>query len=162
VLPDITVATNAQIVGRLEESGFSYFRQISAVLATVTTVFGLLLITVLLTVSVNQRLGTIAALRAIGLSRARVVGDVIAESALMVGVGGILSLPLGLVLAQWLDRILKRMPGLPEELHFFVFEPRALGVHAAVLIATAVLAALYPVRLVARLPIAATLRNETV
>jgi len=128
----------------------------------VTTVFGLLLITVLLTVSVNQRLGTIAALRAIGLSRARVVGDVIAESALMVGVGGILSLPLGLVLAQWLDRILKRMPGLPEELHFFVFEPRALGVHAAVLIATAVLAALYPVRLVARLPIAATLRNETV
>ena len=43
-----------------------------------------------------------------------------------------------------------------------MFEPRALGVHAAVLIATAVLAALYPVRLVSRLPIAATLRNETV
>jgi ABC-type lipoprotein release transport system permease subunit len=161
-LPDLAVATNAQLVGRLEESGFSYFRQISTVLATVTMTFGLLLITVLLTVSVNQRLGTIAALRAIGFSRRRVVADVIVESVLMVGIGGVLSLPLGLALAQWLDRILKRMPGLPEELHFFVFEPRALALHASLLAATAVLAALYPVRLVSRLPIAATLRNEIV
>jgi predicted lysophospholipase L1 biosynthesis ABC-type transport system permease subunit len=160
--PDLSVATNAQLVGRLEESGFSYFRQISTVLASVTTVFGLLLITVLLTVSVNQRLGTIAALRAIGFSRRRVVSDVIAESALMVGLGGVLAIPVGLVLATWLDRILKRIPGIPAELHFFVFEPRALAIHVLVLVATAVLAALYPVRLVSRLPIAATLRNEIV
>jgi putative ABC transport system permease protein len=160
--PDVAVATNAQLVGRLEESGFSYFRQISTVLASVTTVFGLLLITVLLTVSVNQRLGTIAALRAIGFSRQRVVFDVMAESALMVGIGGILAVPLGLLLAEWFDRILKRIPGIPAELHFFVFEPRALAIHVVVLVATAVIAALYPVRLVSRLPIAATLRNEVV
>jgi hypothetical protein len=30
-----------------------------------------------------------------------------------VGVGGLLSLPLGALLAVWLDRILKRMPGEP-------------------------------------------------
>jgi ABC-type lipoprotein release transport system permease subunit len=159
--PDLWAATNAQLVGRLEESGFSYFRQISTVLATVTTAFGLMLITVLLTVSVNQRLGTIAALRAIGFSRSRMINDVIAESVLMVGIGGVLAIPLGLVLAEWLDRILKGIPGIPAELHFFVFEPRALGIHIAVLVATAVLAAVYPVRLVARLPIAATLRAET-
>jgi ABC-type lipoprotein release transport system permease subunit len=158
--PDLSIVTNAELVGRLEESGFSYFRQISTVLASVTTVFGLLLITVLLTVSVNQRLGTIAALRAIGFSRRRVVSDVIAESALMVGVGGLLAIPLGFLLAEWLDRILKRIPGIPAELHFFVFEPRALAIHLIVLVATAVVAALYPVRLVSRLPIAATLRNE--
>jgi ABC-type lipoprotein release transport system permease subunit len=159
--PDLSVATNAQLVGRLEESGFSYFRQISTVLASVTAVFGLLLITVLLTVSVNQRLGTIAALRAIGFSRRRMITDVIAESALMVGTGGILAIPAGFLLAGWLDRILKRIPGIPAELHFFVFEPRALAVHVLVLVMTAVVAALYPVRLVARLPIAATLRDET-
>jgi putative ABC transport system permease protein len=152
--------TNAEVVGRMDASGFSYFRQISAVLATVTGAFGLLLITVLLTVSVNQRLGTIAALRAIGLSRRRVVADVVCESALMVGVGGVLAVPLGFALAGWLDRILTRIPGLPGELHFFVFEPRALAVHAGVMAATALLAAVYPVRLVARLPIAATLREE--
>jgi ABC-type lipoprotein release transport system permease subunit len=101
-----------------------------------------------------------AALRAIGFSRRRMVSDVIAESVLMVGTGGLLAIPLGLLLAEWFDRILKRIPGIPEELHFFVFEPRALGIHVMVLVATAILAALYPVRLVARLPIAATLRDE--
>ena len=85
-----------------------------------------LLITVLLTVSVNQRLGEIAALRALGFSRARVVADVLCESALLVGAGGVLALPLGVALSLWLDRILKTMPGIPAAMHFFVFEPRAL------------------------------------
>lgn len=158
--PDLRAFSNEQMIGRLEESGFTYFRQISSVLTTVTVSFALLLITVLLTVSVNQRLGEIAALRALGFSRARVVADVLSESVLIVGMGGALSLPLGLLLADALDRILKRMPGIPEQLHFFVFEPQALGIHVALLVATAVLAALYPMRIVARLPIAATLRNE--
>lgn len=158
--PGLAAMTNAQVVGRIDASGFSYFRQISAVLATVTAAFGLLLITVLLTVSVNQRLGTIAALRAMGLSRRRVVADVVCEAALMVGAGGLLALPLGFLLAAGLDRILTRIPGLPGELHFFVFEVRALAVYGAILAATAILAAAYPVRLVARLPIAATLRDE--
>ena len=160
--PDLRAFTNDQLIGRLEEGGFTYFRQISTVLTTVTVSFALLLITVLLTVSVNQRLGEIAALRALGFSRMRVVADVLSESVLIVGIGGALSLPLGVLLAGGLDRILKRMPGIPEQLHFFVFEPQALGIHVALLAATAILAALYPMRIVARLPIAATLRNEVV
>ena len=51
---------------RFSRVEFSYFRQISTVLTTVTLSFGFLLITVLLTVSVNQRLGEVAALRALG------------------------------------------------------------------------------------------------
>jgi hypothetical protein len=47
-------------------------------------------------------------------------------------------------------------------MHFFVFEPQALIVHALLLAATAILAAVYPMRIVARLPIAATLRNEVI
>ncbi len=43
-----------------------------------------------------------------------------------------------------------------------MFEPRALAVHVSLLVATAILAALYPMRIVARLPIAATLRNEVI
>ena len=54
------------------------------------------------------------------------------------------------------------MPGIPTSLHFFVFEPKALWMHGALLAATAILAALYPMRIVARLPIAATLRNEVI
>jgi putative ABC transport system permease protein len=160
--PGLRAATNTEVVGRLQRTGFSYFQQISSVLTTVTVSFAVMLITVLLTVSVNQRLGEIAALRALGFSRARVVKDVLSESALIVGTGGLLSLPLGLLLASGLDRILKGMPGIPAALHFFVFEPQALAVHIALLAATAIVAALYPMRIVSRLPIAATLRDEVI
>lgn len=160
--PGLRAATNTEVVGRLQRTGFSYFQQISSVLTTVTVSFAVMLITVLLTVSVNQRLGEIAALRALGFSRARVVKDVLSESALIVGTGGLLSLPLGLLLASGLDRILKGMPGIPAALHFFVFEPQALAVHIALLVATALVAALYPMRIVSRLPIAATLRDEVI
>src|SRR5262249_48789191 len=70
--PDLRAATNEEIVARMQSQGFSYFRQISAVLSTITMLFGFLLITVLLTVSANQRLAEIAALRAVGFSRLRV------------------------------------------------------------------------------------------
>ena len=162
LLPELQVLSNAEAVNRFEQGGFTYFRQISTVLTTVTLSFAVLLITVLLTVSVNQRLGEIAALRALGFSRWRVVADVLCESVLIVGGGGLLSLPLGALLAAGLDRILKRIPGIPADVHFFVFEPSALQVHVLLLAATAVIAALYPIRIVARLPIAATLRDEVI
>ena len=162
VRPDLHPVTNEEIVTRMQQQGFTYFRQISAVLSTITMLFGFLLITVLLTVSVNQRLGEIAALRALGFSRGRVAADVFWQSALLVGIGGVLALPLGSVLALWLDRILKAMPQIPATLHFFVFEPRALLWQAILLVVTAVLAALYPIRLVVTLPISATLRNEVI
>ena len=160
--PDLHPATNEEIVARMQQTGFTYFRQISTVLSTITLLFGFLLITVLLTVSVNQRIAEIAALRALGFSRARVAADVLWQSALLVGCGGALALPLGSALSIWLDAILKAMPGIPSALHFFVFEPRALVLHASLLAVTALFAALYPMRLVASLPIAATLRNEVV
>lgn len=158
--PDLHVYSNQDAVEQFNHNGFVYFRQISLVLSTTTAVFTFLLVATLLTVSVNQRLGEIAALRAIGISRQRVAGMLLWESALLVGLGGAIALPLGGALAVGLDQILRRMPGLPDELHFFVFEPRAIVVHMAVLAATGVVAALYPVRLAVTLPIAATLRRE--
>ena len=160
--PDLLASTNEEAIGQLEQRGFTYFRQISSVLTTITVSFALLLITVLLTVSVNQRLGEVAALRALGFSQGRVVLDVLWESVLIVGIGGALSLPLGALMAVWLDGILKGMPGIPASLHFFVFQPQALWIHAALLATTALAAAVYPMRIVARLPIAATLRDEVI
>ena len=90
------------------------------------------------------------------------MADLICESLLLVGVGGLLSLPVGGLLALGLDRILRDIPGLPERLHFFVFQPRAVLAHLSLLALTGILAAAYPVWLVARLPIAATLRKEVV
>ena len=162
LLPELHVLSNAEAVNRFERGGFTYFRQISTVLTAVTLSFAVLLITVLLTVSINQRLGEIAALRALGFSRWRASVDVFCESVLIVGGGGLLSLPAGALLAVALDRILKRIPGIPADVHFFVFQPSALRIHLLLLAATAVVAALYPIRIVATLPIAATLRDEVV
>ena len=161
-LPEVFVATNAELVDRFQQEGNDYFRQISSVLASVTLFFALLLVTTLLTVSVNQRLAEVATLRALGFSRRRIATDLLAESVAIVGAGGLLALPLGGALAVWLDGILRSMPGMPAGLHFFVFQPRALVLHLALLAATAVLAALYPMHLATRLPIAATLREEVV
>jgi putative ABC transport system permease protein len=160
--PDLHVVTNAEIIERFSRVEFSYFQQISFVLSTLTLFFGFLLIAVLLTVSVNQRLGEIAALRAIGLSRGRVMTGVLCESALVVGTGGVLAIPAGLVLSIWLDRILRALPGIPASVSFFVFEPRAVMVYAVLLAIAAAAAAAYPMRIVGTLPIAATLRREVV
>ncbi|OFV90856.1 MAG: hypothetical protein A3G76_05075 [Acidobacteria bacterium RIFCSPLOWO2_12_FULL_65_11] len=162
LLPPLHVVTNEELVERFSRVQFSYFRQISFVLATVTLFFGFLLITVLLTASVNQRLGEIAALRAVGLSRTRVVAGVLCESVMMVGAGAILAVPVGLVLSVWLDDILRALPGIPSDVHFFVFEGRTLVAYTWLLGAASVGAALYPMRIVATLPIAATLRREVV
>jgi len=160
--PGASVYSNEDVVEQFNRSGFAYFRQISIVLSALTMVFAFLLVATLLTVSVNQRLGEIAALRAIGIGRRRIAAMLMWESALLVGVGGLLALPLGEALALGLDHILRQMPGLPEQLHFFVFERRALVIHLGLLIATAFAAAAYPMWLTARMPIAATLRREVV
>ena len=162
VRPDLAAVTNEELVARFQQVEFSYFRQISIVLATITMFFGLLLITVLLSVSTNQRLGEIAALRALGFSQKRMVSDVLWRSALLVGAGGLVALPLGLALSVWLDELLQTMPGIPANLRFFVFELRALIVYVALLAVTMAVAAVYPMWTVARLPISSTLRAEVI
>jgi putative ABC transport system permease protein len=159
---DLRVFSNEQLIANFARNAFAYFRQISVVLSTTTAAFSFLLVATLLTVSVNQRLGEVAALRALGIARRRIAATLLWEAVLLVGVGGLFALPLGQLLAMVLDRILRRMPGLPAGLHFFVFEPRSLALHAAVLAATAVVAAIYPVWLAVKLPIAQTLRQEVV
>ena len=122
---------------QFNENGFAYFRQISFVLSTITLGFAFLLVATLLTVSVNQRLGQVAALRALGVPRRRIAATLVWESALLVGAGGLLSLPMGWLLALELDRILRDMPSIPERLHFFVFEPRLALWHLGLLAVTA-------------------------
>jgi ABC-type lipoprotein release transport system permease subunit len=160
--PDLRAYSNEQLVAQFNQNGFAYFRQISFVLSSITLGFAFLLVATLLTVSVNQRLSEMAALRALGFPRRRIAATLLWESAWLVGVGGLLALPLGGLLALELDRILRAMPGLPEGLHFFVFEPRAVALYITLLTATGVGAAAYPVWVAARLPIAATLRRDVV
>jgi putative ABC transport system permease protein len=160
--PHVRAFSNEQLIARFDENGFAYFRQISFVLSSITLGFAFLLVATLLTVSVNQRLGEVAALRALGVPRRRIAAMLLWESAFLIGSGALCSVPVGWGLASWLDRILREMPGIPDRVHFFVFEPNVAALHVGLLGGTAVAAAVYPVWIATRLPIAATLRLETV
>lgn len=138
-----------------------YFRQLSYILGTISLIVTVLLITTLLTIGVNERLGEIATLRAIGIGRGTVMRQVLAEGAALTVVGAVLGILLGLATARYLDGILGDFPGLPAAFSFFVPRADALAIAAGVLLLTGAVAGLYPAWLAARAPIAATLREES-
>jgi putative ABC transport system permease protein len=137
-----------------------YFRQLSYILGTISLGVTVLLVTTLMTITVNERLGEIATLRAIGVSQGSIIRGVMVEGAGLTLIGGVGGVLLGVVTAKYLDRILTSFPGLPAAISFFVPEPRSLAVAALVLLLTGVLAGAYPALLAARAPIAATLRTD--
>ncbi len=137
-----------------------YFTQLSYVLGGMSLVVAVLLVGTLLTITVNERLGEIATLRAIGVSRGAVIRQVLAEGVTLTVLGGGSGILLGLATAEYLDGILTGFPGLPETFSFFVPRTDTLSLAAAVLLVTGSLAGLYPAWLASRAPIAATLRAE--
>ena len=158
-LPALEINSIAEVVGRFRQR-LVYFRQLSFILGTISLGITVLLVSTLMTITVNERLGEIATLRAIGVSRATVVRGVMLEGAALTLLGGLLGVALGSVTARYLDRILTSFPGLPAAISFFVPEPRSLAIAALVLLVTGVLSGVYPALLAARAPIAATLRTE--
>ena len=157
--PQVEVNSVADLAAHFRER-LVYFRQLSYILGSMSLIVAVLLIATLLTITVNERLGEIATLRAIGVSRGTVVGQVLAEGTALTVVGATLGILLGLVTAQYLDAILTSFPGLPAAFSFFVPRAGTLGFAAVVLLVTGSLAGLYPAWLASRTPIAATLRAE--
>jgi len=137
-----------------------YFTQLSYVLGGMSLIVAVLLVGTLLTITVNERLGEIATLRAIGVSRATIVRQVLAEGVALTVLGAAGGILLGLATAEYLDAILTSFPGLPAAFSFFVPRADTLSIAALVLLVTGSLAGLYPAWLASRAPIAATLRAE--
>ena len=157
--PELAVNSVADLVLEARRR-LVYFTQLSYVLGGMSLVVAVLLVGTLLTITVNERLGEIATLRAIGVGRGTIVRQVLAEGVALTLVGGGTGILLGLVTAEYLDAILTSFPGLPEAFSFFVPRANTLAVAAVVLLLTGSLAGLYPAWLASRAPIAATLRAE--
>jgi putative ABC transport system permease protein len=138
----------------------SYFEQLSLVLGTVSLVVAFLLVSTLLTLSVNERWGEIATLRAIGVTRARMLAQVAWQGLLIAGGGTLAGIGVGLLVARYLDRILTDFPGLPAGVSFFVLRWVDAAGSVTLLVATGVLAGLYPAWRAANVNIAAVLREE--
>ena len=157
--PQLEVNSVADLVRHFKQR-LVYFRQLAYILASMSLAVTVLLIGTLLTITVNERLGEIATLRAIGISRFTVVREVLVEGAALTLVGSVLGILLGLATARYLDAILTSFPGLPAAFSFFVPRRESLTLAGIVLLITGGVAALYPAWLAARAPIAATLRAE--
>ena len=159
--PRVTALSTREAIRQAEER-VGYFRQLALVLGSISLVVGFLLVATIVTVSVNERLGEIAVLRAIGVGAVRVALQVMLEGFVLSLVGATLGLGLGLVTARWLDRILSGFPSLPEKISFFVFEPADAFAALGLLVVTGVVAGALPAWRAARLPIAPTLRAEAI
>jgi putative ABC transport system permease protein len=159
--PRVTAISTETAIRQVEER-LSYFRQLAFVLGAISLGIGFLLVATLVTLSVNERRGEIAVLRAIGTQRIGVLHQVFLEGLLLTSAGIVGGLALGLVTAEWLNGILRDFPGLPSAFDFFVWSPDA-GWRALVLLLTSgTLAGLLPAWRAASIPIARALREEAI
>ncbi|MGH2406209.1 MAG: ABC transporter permease, partial [bacterium] len=138
----------------------TYLNHFAAILTGVSLLVAVLLIGAVLTLAVGERLGELATLRAVGLPRARLMLLILLEGAVLAVVSTPLALLLGAVVSRPLDEILRATPGIPQDLHFFIFTGRAVGRTVLLLLAAGTLGALYPAWVAGRLNVAATLHQE--
>jgi putative ABC transport system permease protein len=160
-LPNVTAISIATAIAQVD-ARLSYFRQLSLILGAVSLFVGFLLVTTLVTVSVNERAGEIAVMRAIGVSKAHVIQQIVIEGVAISFAGAVFGLGLGLVTARYLNAILSAFPGLPMAIDFFLFQPRAAWSALGLLIASGIGAGVYPAWRAASLPIAESLRREAI
>ncbi len=160
-LPNVSMISTASAMQQVDQR-LSYFRQLALILGAVSLAVGFLLVTTLVTVSVNERLGEIVIMRAIGVARERIVLQIVLEGIAIMLAGAVAGLGLGLLTARYLNSILASFPGLPAAIDFFLFEPRDAWTALGLLTAVGILAGVYPSWRGAALPIALTLREEAV
>lgn len=160
-LPNVTSISIATAIAQVDQR-LSYFRQLAFILGAVSLFVGFLLVTTLMTVSVNERAGEIAVMRAIGISRAHVVQQIVLEGIAISLAGALVGLALGIVTARYLNTILSAFPGLPMAIDFFLFQPRAAWSALGLLIASGIGAGVFPAWRAASLPIAESLRREAI
>ena len=159
--PRVTAISTETAIRQVEER-LSYFRQLAFVLGAISLGIGFLLVATLVTLSVNERRGEIAVLRAIGTQRSGVLAQVFLEGFLLTSAGIVGGLALGLVTAQWLNAILRDFPGLPSAFDFFVWSADAGWRALALLLTSGTLAGLLPAWRAASIPIARALREEAI
>jgi putative ABC transport system permease protein len=160
-LPRVTALSTAGAIAEAEHR-LSYFRQLAFILGAVSLIVGFLLVTTIVTVSVNERIGEIAVMRAIGVSRAHIVEQIVIEGIGLSLIGTSIGLVLGIFTARYLNSILRGFPGLPDAIDFFLFQPSAAFRALGLLVVAGVAAGVYPSWRAASLPISGTLREEAV
>jgi putative ABC transport system permease protein len=160
-IPSVSAISTSTALAQVDQR-LSYFRQLAVILGSVSLFVGFLLVTTLVTVSVNERIGEITVMRALGVSRAHIVQQIVLEAIALMLVGSIAGLGLGLATGHYLNTILSSFPGLPMAIDFFLFQPKSAWTALGLLALSGIAAGIYPSFRAASLPIATTLRQEAI
>ena len=160
-LPNVTAISTETAIRQVEER-LSYFRQLAFVLGAISLAMGFLLVSTIIAMSVNERRGEIAVMRAIGVGRTSVLGMVMLESVFLSAIGTVTGMLLGVFTARWLNAILGDFPGLPPSFEFFVWSATATARSMCLLLVAGVLAGLIPAWNAASMPVVHALREEAV
>ncbi len=158
-VPRVEVVTLEGIVAQVDRR-LSYFRQLALILGSVSLLVAALLVGTIAAVSIGERADLLAALRAIGVSRRRIVAELAAESAAMCAIAGTLGLGIGVIVAGRLESILADFPGLPVGVRFFVSSPGELLGSLSLLVGCGTLAAIAPAWRATRREASALLESE--
>jgi putative ABC transport system permease protein len=159
--PRVTAISTETAIRQVEER-LSYFRQLAFVLGAISLAIGFLLVTTLISLSVNERRGEIAVLRAIGTQTRGVLLQILLEGSMLSVAGVTMGIGLGLVTARWLNTILRDFPGLPASFDFFVWTPEAAWRSIALLLVSGTLAGLIPAWRASVVRVARALREEAI
>jgi putative ABC transport system permease protein len=158
-LPEVSVYSTRELMVEMDRR-LLYFQQLATILGTIALVVTALLIATIVTIGVRERFGEIATLRAIGVSRGRVLLAVMAEGLLLASIGAVAGLPLGLWMAGRLDRILLSFPGIPARMTFFAWDAERVAVAMGIVVAAGALSGLWPGLSAARASLGRALREE--
>jgi len=161
MIPGVSGISTATALVQVDQR-LSYFRQLAVILGSVSLFVGFLLVTTLITVSVNERIGEITVMRALGVSRAHIVQQIVMEATALMIVGSVAGLGLGLATGHYLNTILSSFPGLPVAINFFLFQPSSAWTALGLLAISGIAAGVYPSFRAASLPIATTLRQDAI
>ncbi len=159
VVPTVSVYSTAELIAETSRR-LTYFRQLATILGSVALVVTALLVATIITIGVRERFGEIATLRAMGVARGRILLGVVVEGLVLAGIGCALGLPLGLWMAERLDRILLAFPGLPAGVTFFVFRPGRVALALGTVILVGAAAGCLPGWGAVRAPLGQALREE--
>ena len=158
-LDDLSVYSTSELMAAMDRR-LLYFKQMATILGSVALVVTALLVATIVAIGVRERVGELAALRAIGVSRRRLLSGIVVEGLALASVGCIVGLPLGLWMATRLDRILLAFPGIPAGLSFFVFDTARVAFALALIVATGAASGLLPGLTAMGAPLGRALREE--
>ncbi len=157
--PALKAASPSEILGELDQTT-SAFKVFAGLIAIVSIGVAVLFSATVFMISARERVGEIAALRAIGISRATIFREMFFESGVLGGLGLALGLAIGAAGAWSIDFVLKATTArVPHGMDVTAVTPAVVLLVGATSVLIGIAAGLVPALWATRLTIASAIRN---